>query len=248
MGLRRIERVFFRTVSLSAIAQESAQRLFLDASRGQLGSLCPVPICYNCLAPATTGDHVPPAGFFRSPKPANLITVPCCEACNRSFSMDDEAFRAWVVAPEDISEAGKWIREKRVYERTFKRSPKMVAHMQASMGEMLVDGKPVDVLNFPAHRANRFLTRITKGLLAAYYPDFPRHDQEYQATIVDPTPENLVVLEKVRDNSLYDERGLGVFQFRRAVFPEQGWGCWLYTFYEASLFMIRHRTQARVDG
>jgi hypothetical protein len=38
-------------------------------------------------------DHVPPASFFPSPRPDNLITVPCCESCRRGQSKDDETVR-----------------------------------------------------------------------------------------------------------------------------------------------------------
>ncbi len=40
-----------------------------------------------------TVDHIPPKLLFPKPRPKNLITVPACEACNKSFSKDDENFR-----------------------------------------------------------------------------------------------------------------------------------------------------------
>lgn len=40
-----------------------------------------------------TDDHVPPKNLFSKPLPNNLITVPACDPCNKSFSMDDEYFR-----------------------------------------------------------------------------------------------------------------------------------------------------------
>ena len=202
-------------------------------------------ICYNCPALATTRDHVPATGFFPTPKPSNLITVPCCAKCNASFSLDDEAFRAWVVAPDTISEAGKWIRVNKVYQNTFKRSPKLVEHMRQHMSEVMVDGKAVDVLNFPADRANRFLVRITKGLLATFYPAYPRNEQEYRVVAVDPANANLELLERLRDEAEYAERGNGVFQFRRHVRQEEEWGYWLLSFYEGSLFLVSHRSLAK---
>lgn len=204
-------------------------------------------LCYLCGKPATTGDHAPPAGFFPDPKPDNLITVPCCRKCNGSYSMDDEAFRAWIVAPENLSAAGHWIRENKVYQNTFKNRPKLVENIKLHMGEIEIDGKKVDVLNFPADRANRFLIRLTKALLAKFYPNYPRNDQEYEVVPVDPTGHNLKILERVRDAAIYDQRGDGVFQFRHAVYPVQEWGCWLFTFYEASLFLVRHRSNAKAQ-
>lgn len=51
------------------------------------------PCVYCGASPARTRDHVPPAAVFGRPRPANLITVPCCEGCRRSQSLDDEYFR-----------------------------------------------------------------------------------------------------------------------------------------------------------
>lgn len=49
-------------------------------------------ICTYCGERAgTTRDHIPPKGLFAKPRP-NLITVPCCELCRESQSLDDEYF------------------------------------------------------------------------------------------------------------------------------------------------------------
>ena len=51
-------------------------------------------ICIYCEKnKATTRDHVPAESFFPKPRPNNLITVPCCEECNKSFQGDDEYLR-----------------------------------------------------------------------------------------------------------------------------------------------------------
>jgi hypothetical protein len=47
-----------------------------------------------------TRDHVPPRNLFPSPRPSNLITVPCCRECNRGFSRDDEFFRTAIACAE----------------------------------------------------------------------------------------------------------------------------------------------------
>ena len=44
-----------------------------------------------------TDDHVPPKNLFATPRPSNLITVPCCRSCNQKFQKDDEYFRTVLV-------------------------------------------------------------------------------------------------------------------------------------------------------
>ena len=51
----------------------------------------------NCIycgkREATERDHVPPKCFFPRPWPNDLITVPSCSICNRSFGKIDEFIR-----------------------------------------------------------------------------------------------------------------------------------------------------------
>ena len=51
------------------------------------------PTCIYCgIRPGATRDHVPPKALFATPRPDDLITVPCCEQCRVSQSCDDEYF------------------------------------------------------------------------------------------------------------------------------------------------------------
>lgn len=58
--------------------------------------------CTYCgAANAETMDHAPPLGLFPRPRASTLVTVPCCEACRKEWSDDDEYFR--VAVANDIS-------------------------------------------------------------------------------------------------------------------------------------------------
>jgi hypothetical protein len=49
--------------------------------------------CVICgAASATTREHIPPKGFYIDRGAGQLATVPCCDSCNQSTSMDDERF------------------------------------------------------------------------------------------------------------------------------------------------------------
>lgn len=73
--------------------------------------------CYLCGAPATTSDHIPPRGVFPSPRPANLITVPACKACNQGCSLDDEYFRTVVSAVSRDSPQSLYLLKQRILPR-----------------------------------------------------------------------------------------------------------------------------------
>lgn len=209
-----------------------------------------MPTCYLCAAPADTRDHLPPKGFFPPPLPSNLITVPCCKKCNESFSLDDEAFRILVTAPPDISASGQWIQQNRVFEGSFRRSPKLAQNVADSVGPD-PEGSGRDVLSLPRKRGDRFLIRLTKGLLAHFYPDFPRGEQKFETrNFSKAEPSTLAQLEVVRDWAKYEERGDGVFRCRHRIggTPRQEFGIWLYTFYDASLFAVRHQAGKNIAG
>ena len=48
-----------------------------------------------------TKDHIPPRNLFPHPRPSNLVTVPCCESCNKGFELDDEYFRLAITTGID---------------------------------------------------------------------------------------------------------------------------------------------------
>lgn len=60
--------------------------------------------CAYCIdGQGTTRDHVPPKGLFPEPRPADLVTVPCCEDCRSTQSVDDEYFRTMVAMRQDAA-------------------------------------------------------------------------------------------------------------------------------------------------
>jgi len=48
--------------------------------------------CLFCGKPASTRDHIPSKCLLEKPYPLNIFTIPSCEKCNKSFSLDEEYF------------------------------------------------------------------------------------------------------------------------------------------------------------
>ncbi|MFV8465381.1 hypothetical protein [Flavobacterium sp. LB1P62] len=48
--------------------------------------------CLYCGEKANNREHVPSKGLLEKPYPNNLITIPACQICNNSFSLDEEYF------------------------------------------------------------------------------------------------------------------------------------------------------------
>ena len=132
--------------------------------------------CYLCASLENlTRDHVPPRGFFPPPLPSNLITVPCCNSCNHGYSLDDEAVRLWLSAAYGASKAGEWILE----HKASKKTPKLIDALLTSIEEvklLTVEHGEVDVERYevPSDRIERFVIRVTKGLLTHHCVKIPR--------------------------------------------------------------------------
>lgn len=61
--------------------------------------------CIYCgISEGTTKDHVPPKNLFPKPRPADLVTVPCCQTCRLGQSLDDEYFTRMVTMRHDVAE------------------------------------------------------------------------------------------------------------------------------------------------
>jgi hypothetical protein len=62
------------------------------------------PVCTYCGQRAgTTRDHIPPKSLFGKPRPT-LVTVPCCEQCRGSQSLDDEYFVRMISMKSDTAD------------------------------------------------------------------------------------------------------------------------------------------------
>jgi hypothetical protein len=202
--------------------------------------------CYLCGSTENlTRDHIPPENIFPKPKPTNLITVPCCRKCNEGFSKDDEAFRLWVASSVGRSPAGDWIWEKKVVGSTLRRSPKLLENIQPFFGKDWMEtphGKiEMDTLAFPPERMNRYLVRLTKGLLCAFYPAYDYSKDVFAPRHIQQTQKNLAGVRDLICHLKYIERGERVFRAWHGISVDSGKsGAWVYTFYDGACFIVFH--------
>lgn len=203
--------------------------------------------CYLCGAPnPTTKDHVPPRGFFPEPRPADLITLPCCQDCNSSFSLDDEAVRVWFSMGIGHSDAAEWIIQNKVFPGTLSRSSAFLSEILKSMEDAIItdeDGQPMEVVKYSMdrERAERFVIRVAKGLLRHYFPDYDASADRWSAIFMGLQRDHLALIEPLRDKLPYfDGRGDGVISYRFGFTPEETTGIWIIGFFGTSLFVVTH--------
>lgn len=202
-------------------------------------------ICYLCgLSAGSTRDHIPPGGFFPKPKPKNLITVPCCSFCNNGFSEDDDVVRLWLTSHLGRSTAGARIWEERVLPNTIKRRPKAIDRLLESIKDVRIEtaAGQIEASTFEADRTviDRFMTRITKGLLRHHYPDYSYANATFAVQSITVGSKEQKLLEPILPLLRYEFRGDAVFQYRHGLTDTKRAGIWVYVFYESSLFLVSH--------
>ncbi|PYI82202.1 MAG: hypothetical protein DME26_18455 [Verrucomicrobia bacterium] len=87
------------------------------------------------------------------------------------------------------------------------------------------------------------LVKITRGLLAHFYPDIDSSDanMEFDVDLFEQFRVDGNFINSFGAPFVYDERGDGQFKFWRELaedVPEAG--VWIYGFYDAVFFMVQH--------
>ncbi|MBD3366016.1 hypothetical protein GF360_01590 [candidate division WWE3 bacterium] len=196
--------------------------------------------CYLCGSTENlTRDHIPPKGFFPPNKRYNLVTVSCCGDCHKVLSLDDEAFRIFTTAQINRSSEGAWIWKNKVMGSSFKRSPKLKENVKKSLIRTnLTDAQGLQhsAITIPVERAEKFLIRLTKGLIVHHRPEINPINKKYKVTMLKPTQD---LIDNTLNKFRYAEIGDGVFRYWRAYNNDEEFiYVWVYVFYDGAMFMV----------
>ncbi len=215
--------------------------------------------CYLCAkTPAETPerkltrDHLPPKNLFLSPRPSNLISLPCCTSCNNQAHQDDEYFRLVVTGYYNTNPLGKQTWKDKAAGSTLKKK-RLRAKAKAIAGSLkrialitptgLQDAVEVQVEQAPL---NRVLTRITKGLLARYYPEVDRGSLKFQLFQIDQFKLNDPFFAQLQKLLRYLHRGESVYRCWHTVEAYTFKGYWIHMFFDSAVFQVEHLSDRRI--
>lgn len=160
--------------------------------------------------------------------------------------MDDEAMRVLLAMGIGHTDAAEWIIQNKVFPGTLKRSPALRANIRKSMESVLItdeDGQPMEVVKYSMDRARaeRFIIRVTKGLLRHYYPHYDASQDRWTAIHMGLELAELAKIETLKDQlPHFDQRGDGVVCYKFGFTAEGLTGIWLVLFYGSALFLVTH--------
>ena len=207
--------------------------------------------CIYCgLTGKLTADHVPPKNLFPTPRPSDLITVPACAQCNKSFALDDEYFRIAVVVPADPDRdpiaARIWA--DKVVRGTLRRSPALRSTIIRGLTKLDVT-TPAGIylgtaptVRLDRKRVDRTIKRIVTALHWRHYGHVPNPGVTFTITM-GPDPRLPGVAERVARDLLggrpWSIVGGGLFRYACGQVPENpDWGAWLLTFHSTAFALV----------
>jgi hypothetical protein len=215
------------------------------AKKGQRSS------CIYCGATGKlTRDHVPPKNLFATPRPSDLITVPACEQCNKSFELDDDYFRIAVLLPADPDHhpiaARLWA--EKVVRGTLRHSPALKSTIIRSLARLDVT-TPAGIylgtaptVRLDRERLDRVARRIVAALHWHHYGHAPRSGVKFTVAM-GPDPRRPGVAERVALDFFAGRPwtiiGDGLFRYEHGRVPENpDWGAWLLAFHSTVFCVV----------
>ncbi len=162
-------------------------------------------LCFYCGGIASTMDHIPSKILLDKPFPDNLHAVPCCLACNNSFSLDEEyvgcLFECIICNTCNVEELNR-----PNIQKILKRKPALLSRIKS---ELNFENNAIGI-NPDINRVKAVLTKCAKGHIHYEYTEFLCDDE--------PSVFKLRLLSNMTE----EERSIFFETNKIEIFPEIG--------------------------
>lgn len=201
--------------------------------------------CVYCGRRATTRDHVPPRSLLERPFPANLPTVPCCERCNRGYSLDEQYFLVLLGQIGTSKTIAAKVALGGVIDRALTRAPALDERLLRALESDDEDGR---VLIRPEiERVRRVIAKIALGLFVLRYGRVPAIDSvrpvgayPYSVEEQRPTPYFIATLTERFRSKRWRHIQHGVFSYIFVRDPQSSSRVWCIMDFHQTLWGIAH--------
>lgn len=200
-------------------------------------------LCIYCgNKPGKTRDHIPPQSLFPDPKPLQMVTVPCCEQCNKKYKKDEDVFMAWInFGPSGATKTGRSLWNQKL-NRTYKKDfglRKIIANSfkQVSIvtpGGIYLGKKPA--ITIDPKRLSNVLNKVIRGLFWVEYKE--RLPKKIPIDIVKIRKNDKRIKEIIsltRQATTFFEN---IFEYRHVrLDPNSYESLWIMSFYRQEYFI-----------
>lgn len=202
--------------------------------------------CIFCGKPADTKEHIPAKQFFKSIPDKNLITVPSCSACNKSFQKDEDFFRQFYVSMlMDRSPQAKELMENEI-SRSITRAPALGHQMFSQMelvdhykaGIYLGQKTAYKVSDLDRERINRVVNKIVKGLFFHEFEQTLPKDWVVKIIWISPKIEKELKLDDLAQTLRWNVIKEDTFAYGVNHVPNTYQSVWIIDLFKAPLFYV----------
>lgn len=171
--------------------------------------------CVFCGGKPNTRDHCPSKVLLDAPFPQNLPVVEACEACNQSFSLDEQYLACFLECVMSGSTEPNLLRRKNV-QRILSEAPRLAAEIQSTL---TVDHAGNKVWHPDMARVNNVVLKLARGHLDYELSIQERGDPGLMEIVPLPLmePESRVFFERPEPEPLAVWPELGSRAFLRAL-------------------------------
>jgi hypothetical protein len=203
--------------------------------------------CIYCGELADTKEHIPAKQFFKNTPEKDLITVPSCLSCNKSFQKDEDFFRQFYVSflMEKSSVAMEMFDNE--ISRSIKRKPSLGFQMFSQMelkdvytksGIYLDKMTAYKISDLDKFRINRVVDKIIKGLFFYEFKQTIPDDWNINIYWITPKVEKEQNLDEMAKNLRWNVIKEDTFAYGVNYVPNTFQSIWILDFFKTPLFYI----------
>lgn len=203
--------------------------------------------CIFCDNTADTREHIPAKHFFKGVPEKNLITVPSCYSCNKSFQKDEDFFRQFYISMlMDRSAYAKQLMDNEIT-RSIKRAPSLGHQMFNQMklveaytkaGVYLGTKTMYTISDSDKKRINRIANKIVKGLFFYEFKQIFPLDWIVEIIWITPKVEKEQNLEELAKTLKWNVIHENIFAYGVDNIPNTYQSIWILDFFRIPLFYV----------
>jgi len=204
-------------------------------------------LCIYCGKEADTDEHIPPKNLFPPGYRDDLISVPACDSCNKSYTLDDEYFRDVLARWEKVinQPSSQYIQKNFLASLKKPQQRGKLIQLYDSLTTVDVTTKAgIFVSRKPGYRVDLdriecIIRKIVRGLFYVHENKFLLEDDiVIRGPMLQNCPPDKIVpwCEMLLQESCH-QTGKGIFQYRYKVFENGIHSIWLLSFYGVPLFI-----------
>lgn len=203
--------------------------------------------CIFCGKPADTREHIPAKQLFKGTPAKNLITVPSCTTCNKSFQKDEDFFRQFYVSMIMSKSPGAKSLFENEISRAILRSPKLARQMFSQMklvdfytksGVYLGKKTAYKVSDMDKQRIDRVVRKIIQGLFFYRFGASLPKDWIIKIVWITPKVEKDLKLQELASTLTWDVIKEDGFAYGVQYVPDTFQSIWILDFFKVPLFYV----------